>query len=104
MLYALYAEAPGSHHFNAYLASDASIGCMPVIVYGWDESYSTRFSTLPVRVHVSYGANLANNPFVDQVLARHSGGLVLASSFYAGGHIGMIPAAFADAIGFVFAA
>ena len=104
VLYALYAEAPDSHRFSAYLASDASIGCMPATVYGWDESYSTRFSTLPVRVHVSYGANLANNPFVDQVLARHYGGLVLGSSFYAGGHIGMIPAAFADAIGFAFAA
>ena len=29
VLYALYAEAPGSHRFSAYLASDASIGCMP---------------------------------------------------------------------------
>ena len=27
--YALFAEAPGSHPFSAYLASDSSIGCMP---------------------------------------------------------------------------
>jgi len=104
VLYALYAEAPGSHRFSAYLASDASIGCMPGFVYGWDESYSARFSTLPVRVHLSYGANLANIPFVDQLLARHYGGLALARRFDAGGHIGMIPGAFADAIGFAFAA
>ena len=104
VLYALYAEAPGNHRFSAYLASDASIGCMEATVYGWDEGYSNRFSTLPVRLHVSYGANLANGPFVDQVQARHYGGLALASGAYGGGHIGMIPAAFADAIGFAFAA
>jgi hypothetical protein len=93
-----------SHDFSAYLASDASIGCMQGTVYDWDDSYAARFTTLPVRLHVSYAANVANGPFVEHLQDQHYAGLVLASGAYRGGHLGMIPAAFADAITFAFAA
>ena len=103
VLYALFAEAPGTHAFSAYLASDASIGCMTATVYDWDAAYASRFPALPIRLHVSYSANLANGPFVDQVASRQYIGLAMASGLYGGGHIGMIPAAFADAIRYGFA-
>ena len=103
-LYALFAEAPGTQTFSAYLASDASIGCMAGTVHDWEAIYSARFSALPVRLHVSYGGNLANGPFIEQVASRRYSGLAMASGVYGGGHIGMIPAAFADAIRFAFAA
>ena len=103
MLYALFAEAPDDHHFRAYLASDASIGCMSGTVYGWESAYAAAYATLPVRLHVSYAANVANEAFVAQVQARHYGGLALASQLYGGGHLGMIPQAFADALAFALA-
>jgi hypothetical protein len=37
------------------------------------------------------------------VHGRGYAGLAMASQFYAGGHIGMIPAAFSDAIAFALA-
>ena len=56
--------------------------------------------TLAVRLHISYSANTANTAFAQQVQARGYSGLALAAAFYGGGHIGMIPAAFSDAIAF----
>jgi len=104
VLYALFAEAASGHTFHAYLSSDASIGCMKDTVYSWESIYAAFNATLPVRLHIAYGANLDNGPFIIALQGRHYPGLVLTGQEYAGGHIGMIPAAFTDALAFAFAA
>ena len=103
VLYALFAQAPGTHHFSAYLASDASIACMSPTVYGWEATYHAQYTALPVRLHISYAANAENGPFAQLLASRQYVGLALAAQFYAGGHIGMIPAAFTDALRFASA-
>ncbi len=103
VLYALFAQAPGTHHFSAYLASDASIACMSPTVYGWEATYHAQYTALPVRLHISYAANAENAPFAQMLASRQYVGLTLAAQFYSGGHIGMIPAAFTDALQFAFA-
>ena len=103
VLYAIFNEAPGTRRFAAYLASDASIDCMPATVYGWESDYHAANVSLPTRLHISYGANNANLPFGQKVQGRGYTGLAMATQFYGGGHIGMIPAAFSDAIAFAFA-
>ena len=103
VLYALFHEAPTTRHFAAYLASDASIDCMSGTVYGWEEDYAIVYPMLPVRLHISYGANTANQAFSEKVQQRRYTDLAMASKAYGGGHIGMIPAAFTDAIAFALA-
>jgi len=103
VLYALFNEAPATRHFAAYLASDASIDCMPSTVYGWETDYHLVNVSLAVRLHVSYAANLANQAFSAQVQGRAYTGLAMASQSYGGGHLGMIPAAFTDAVAFALA-
>ena len=103
VLYALFNEAPATRHFAAYLASDASIDCMNATVYGWESDYALVNPSLAVRLHISYSANGANLPFSQQVQSRHYTGLAMATQMYGGGHIGMIPAAFTDAIAFALA-
>ena len=103
VLYALFNEAPASRLFGAYLASDASIDCMSATVYGWESGYAGANTALPVRLHVSYAANLGNVAFAQQIDGRHYGGLKMVAQAYGGGHIGMIPAAFADALTFALA-
>jgi len=103
VLYALFTEAPASRRFSAYLASDASIDCMSSTVYGWESDYAAANTALAVRLHVSYGANGANAAFGQQIQGRHYAGLTLAVQSYGGGHIGMIPAAFSDALAFALA-
>jgi hypothetical protein len=56
-----------------------------------------------VRLHISWGANLANLAFSQQVQGRAYGGLSMKAQFYAGGHLGMIPMAFAEALAFALA-
>jgi predicted alpha/beta superfamily hydrolase len=104
VFYAIFAEAAASHHFAAYLASDASIGCMPATMNGWEESYAAANTSLPVRLHISYGANMDNSAFAQRIQQAHFADLSLHAQFYSGGHIGMIPAAFTDAIAFAFSA
>jgi len=103
VLYALFNEAPAGRHFAAYLASDASIDCMSATVYGWEAAYAAANTSLAVRLHVSYGANMANEAFAQQVRSRNYAGLAMVSQFYTGGHIGMIPEAFKDALTFALA-
>lgn len=103
VLYALFAEAATGHSFGAYLPSDASIACMPATVYGWEAAYAAANAALPVRVHLSWGANLDNAAFVQQLQSRRYAGFSFAAQAYAGGHLGMIPAAFADALAFALA-
>jgi hypothetical protein len=104
VVYALFNEAPASRLFFAYLAADSSIDCMSGTVFGWESAYAAADTALPVRLHVSYAANLSGDvALVQQIQTRHYSGLTMASGFYAGGHIGMIPAAFSDAIAFALA-
>ena len=103
VLYALFNEASAGRHFAAYLASDASIDCMSGTVYGWESSYAAANPSLAVRLHISYAANTANTAFAQQVRGRGYSGLALAAQSYGGGHVGMIPAAFTDAIAFALA-
>jgi enterochelin esterase-like enzyme len=103
VLYALFAETPADRHFSAYLASDASIDCMRATVYGWEAAYAAANTALTVRLHVSYAGNQANADFALQVQGRRYAGLSFAAQFYNGGHIGMIPQAFADALAFALA-
>jgi hypothetical protein len=103
VLYALFAEAAASHHFSAYLASDASIGCMVANVDGWEAAYAAANTALPVRLHVAYAGNEANAGFALKVQRRNYSGLTLAAQLYGGGHIGMIPMAFTDALAFALA-
>jgi enterochelin esterase-like enzyme len=101
-LYAMFNEAPGAHHFGAYLAADPSLRCMPAAVRGWDAAYAARNTALPARCYVSY-ANRANEPFIETIEAHRYSGLTLASKWYPGGHNGMVEAGFTDALRFAFA-
>lgn len=103
VFYALFTEAAGRHSFAAYLPSDASLGCMPQAASDWKDSYAASNAALPVRLHVSYGANLDNLSYAQQIRDARFTALTMQSQSYAGGHVGMIPAAFADAVGFAFA-
>jgi len=104
VLYALFNEAPANRLFAAYLASDSSIDCMSGAVSAWESAYAAAHSALPVRLHVSYSANVGGNvALVQQIQSHHYTGLTLASQLYGGGHVGMIPAAFADALAFAIA-
>jgi enterochelin esterase-like enzyme len=104
VLYALFNEVPASRLFASYLASDSSIDCMSGTVSGWESAYAAANTALPVRLHVSSAANAAGNiNFVEQVQSHRYSGLTLISQIYGGGHIGMIPAAFTDALTFALA-
>jgi hypothetical protein len=53
---------------------------------------------------VSYSANVSGNvTLVQQMQTGHYAGLSMVSQLYGGGHIGMIPAAFSDALTFALA-
>ena len=106
VLYALFAQPPAQHHFAAYLPSDASIGCMPAAASAWEENYALSYADLPVKLHLSYatGGNIvANEPYVQVIRNRHYPHLVMQSGAYGGTHTGIIPAAFAEAVGFALA-
>jgi len=104
VLYALFNEAPASRLFASYLASDSSIDCMSGTVSGWESTYAAANTALPVRLHVSYSANVGGNvSLVQQLQSRRYTGLTLVSQIYGGGHTGMIPAAFTDALTFALA-
>lgn len=100
VLYALFAESAPSRRFAAYLASDASIDCMSATMYGWEAAYASAHTALAARLHLSHASNVANASFALQLEGRRYAGLGLAAQPYGGGHIGMIPAAFADALAF----
>jgi hypothetical protein len=104
VLYALFNEVPASRLFASYLASDSSIDCMSGTVFGWESAYAGANTALPERLHVSYSENVSGNvSLVQQMQTRHYAGLSMISRLYGGGHIGMIPAAFTDALTFALA-
>lgn len=106
VLYAMFAQAPGQHLFSAYLASDASVSCMTDTAYGWERSYAASYSELPVRLHLSYatGGNYeANLRYSQAIEQRRYARLAFRAQAYDGGHTGIIPRAFADAVAFALA-
>ena len=103
VLYALFNERPADRLFGAYLASDASLACTEASVYRWESAYAAANTTLPVRLHVAHASNVGNIPFAAKVKSRNYGGLTMLSQFYEGGHLGMIPLAFAEALAFALA-
>ena len=103
VLYAAFNEAAGSHHFSAYLASDASVACMRESVYGWESAYAAAHTTLPVRLHLAYADNIDIVALAGHIQGRRYSGLTLAAAAYGGGHVGMIPLAFAQALAFALA-
>jgi hypothetical protein len=107
VLYAMFAQAAGQHHFSAYLASDASLGCMTSTADGWEHAYAEGSGArLPTRLHMSFatGGNIvANARYVDVIATRRYAGLTMVSQAYTGSHGGIVPAAFADAIAFALA-
>lgn len=105
VLYALFTQPGAPRHFRSYLASDASVGCLSADAYGWEAAHAAATRTLPARLHVAWATagNVANEAFANQVRSRGYSGLTLAAQVYAASHVGMIPAAFADALAFALA-
>lgn len=106
VLYAMFSEPPGQQSFRAYLASDASVSCMPTTAYGWEQDYATAHRELPVRLHVSY-ANLgnyaANAEYTSVIAQRNYRALTFVAQVYGGTHSGIVPQVLMDAIPFAFA-
>jgi predicted alpha/beta superfamily hydrolase len=106
VLYAMFAQRAGQHAFSAYVSCDASIGCMPDAVYGWEADYRTLQATLPVRLHLSHasqGNAQANTTFAQLLGLRGYTGLTWREQAYTGTHGGIVPQAYADALAFVLA-
>lgn len=102
--FALFSDAPGSHPFKAYLASDASTGCTGSSVDAWESAYAASYAVMPVRLHLSHTPiNNAEFAMAQRIRGRGYAQLVLAEKTYNGTHTGIIPAAFADALAFAFA-
>jgi len=107
VLYAMFSEAPDRHTFNAYLASDSSISCMPAVADEWERSYSAAYRELPVRLHLSHaslGNQAANLRFATAVAQRNYGRLAFREQACLGTHGGIVPQALADGIAFALAA
>ncbi len=106
VLYALFAQAPGTHAFRAYLSVDASIGCMSDTVFGWEQAYAAAHAELPVRLHLSSAssgnapANVAFGQVLDQ---RHYARLAFKQQVYSGTHNGIVPQAFTEGLAFALA-
>lgn len=106
VLYAMFSESPGQHSFKAYLASDASISCMPGTAYGWEQAYAGAHRELPVRLHLSYatlGNYTPNVAYANVVAQRHYEGLTFVAQAYTGTHSGIVPQVLAEGVGFAFA-
>lgn len=105
VLYAMFSQAPGQHSFKTYLASDSSISCMPTTASGWESDYAAAYSTLPVRLHLSYASQGNYNPNVDYAAAiaqNNFANLVMVAKAYSGTHSGIVPQVLADVMGFAF--
>jgi hypothetical protein len=100
--YALFSETAGHHPFATYLANDASIGCMPALVNGWEAAYGAANTDLPLKLHVSYSliGNADNAAFAQVIDGHRYPHLAMKVQSYSASHTGMAPAAFADAIAF----
>ncbi|MES2784682.1 MAG: alpha/beta hydrolase-fold protein [Pseudomonadota bacterium] len=104
-LYAMFSEAPGAHSFATYLASDASVSCMPEASSAWDQAYANVHRTLPVRLHLSYatlGNFAANRDYAGVIAARKYEGFTFVSRAYTGTHGGIVPEVLNDGTAFAF--
>ncbi len=101
VLFALFAEPTAARSYSAYLAADPSIRCLGPIATSWEADFAALNDRLPVRMHFGW-ANPANAAFADRIQGRGYRDLHLAAQGYPGGHDGMIPAAFADALDVAF--
>jgi len=107
VLYAMWADAPAQHHFKAYLASDASISCMSVDAAQWEQAYAAAYTSLPVRLQLSYATQGNYQPNLDygQAIARRRyEGLTLMDRAYNGSHTGIVPQVLADGLPFALGA
>lgn len=105
VLYAMFSQAPGQHSFKAYLASDSSISCMSTTAQAWEQDYANAYSTLPVRVHLSYatqGNQTANADYAAALTRRNHAGLSLVARSYSGTHNDIVPQVLTDTLGFAF--
>ncbi|WP_341675495.1 alpha/beta hydrolase-fold protein [Niveibacterium sp. SC-1] len=105
VLYALFSEPPGGHSFKAYLASDASIGCMPAVARDWEHDYAAAYRDLPVRLHLSYASagNAGPNAQYATVIEQSGyAGLSFKRQLYNGTHGGIVPQVLNDVVGFAF--
>ena len=106
-LYAMFSESPGRHTFAAYLASDASVSCLGVAPYRWEQDYASAHSGLPVRLHLSYatlGNHDTNRAYADAISQRGYRDLDFIAKAYAGTHGGIVPRALREGMGFAFGA
>jgi hypothetical protein len=104
VLYALLAEAPGTHAFRGYMACDASLGCLFDTAMLWQERYAAAHRALPVRLHLSHASSgnvLSNVPYADALAARRFEGFGLQPQAYSGSHSGIVPQAIADGLAYV---
>lgn len=104
VLYALLAEAPGTHAFRGYMACDASLGCMFDTAMLWQERYAAVHRALPVRLHLSHASSgnvLSNVPYADALAARRFEGFGFQPQAYSGSHGGIVPQAIADGLAYV---
>ncbi len=107
VLYAMFAQQPGQHAFKAYLASDASITCMPDTASGWEQDYARTYRDLPVRLHLSYatqGNYALNLEYARVIKQRNYSGLAFVDTAYSGTHNGIVPQVLNDAVPYAFAA
>ncbi|MFT3820906.1 MAG: alpha/beta hydrolase-fold protein [Rubrivivax sp.] len=106
VLYAMWAEAPARHSFKTYLASDASLPCMPAAAAQWEQDYAAAYTALPVRLQISYatqGNYQANLDYAQVIARRRYTGLSLLDSPYSGSHTGIVPQVLADGLAFALA-
>ena len=104
VLYALLAEAPGTHAFRGYMACDASLGCMFDTAMLWHDRYAEVHRALPVRLHLSHASSgnvLSNVPYADALAARRFEGFGFQPQAYSGSHSGIVPQAIADGLAYV---
>jgi predicted alpha/beta superfamily hydrolase len=105
VLYAMFSESPGQHSFKAYLASDASLGCMLDESANWEQAYASAHSELPVRLHLSYataGNYTTNLAYSSEIAQRNYGQFAFEARPYNGSHIGIGRPALIDGIAFAF--
>jgi predicted alpha/beta superfamily hydrolase len=103
VLYAMWAEAPAKHSFKAYLASDASLSCMPTAAAQWEQAYAAAYASLPVRLQISYatqGNYQANVEYAQAIARRRYADLSLMDRAYNGSHSGIVPQVLADGLPF----
>lgn len=101
VLFAMLAEAPGTHAFRHYLACDASLGCYYDTAVGWLDAYAAAQRTLPTRLmlsHASQGNVLSNVPWADALAARRLDALDFRQQAYTGSHGGIVPQAITDGL------